>query len=332
MSQIFNTNDRVKFKGDAENVALEETIVAWSNNETRQAIIQHPDGHSGSEIPNRGLRPDGLYVFVQFSKLELIEKAITLETVSNEMEKKRPLDRPFIPLSDVLKLIKERRPAEDHELLTKLINICEQDEEQKKAAQKAKDADLHKKQIEDIESGKNLENIKNATVLAPSVAERLSAEEEQRQNIVEIIENAVEIGAVKFDGPEVWHFNNLIFTETGGADANAIGLANYFQNVPTEFAEFCKNQILMLPKRMDTIESDPEVLEPVNETRSAGKRLEKLNDLKGIGKASLAQIANLYGTNAKLDTLADKLQSGDSGLDVILAGKLLKFVEGGLKF
>jgi hypothetical protein len=338
MSEIFNIGDRVKFKGDAENTPLQETVIAWSNNDARQAIIEHPEGHSGCEIPNRGLHPESLYCFVQFSKIELIERAVTLETVSKQMEKKRPLDPAFFPLSQVLKLIKEKRPTEDHEILTKIINVCEQDEEEKKAIAKAKDAELHKQQMDDIASGKNLQNIKNAEILAPSVAERLSQEEQQRQNIIAILADAEKKGVLIFNGADVYHFDKLIFSETGGFIANAIGLANYFQNVPTEFAEFCKNQMLSVHKNMNEDEfklSGDEVIElknDVNDSLSVEKRLEPLTKLKGIGNASINEILKLYDTNEKLDTLADKLRSGESGLGIILAGKLLKFVEDGVKF
>lgn len=141
----FLIEDKVSFKGSVDLDPIEETVVSWVDNKSRQAIIEHPDGHSGEEIPGRGLDPKKFYGFVKTDHLEyvLVEgEAGARDVVAEEVAEnntagagpasnartessRAPSEKSEIVISESLRAFKNQLPAENHELIDILIQASD---------------------------------------------------------------------------------------------------------------------------------------------------------------------------------------------------------------
>ncbi len=142
MIKEFQIDDTVSFKGNVDFDPIEPTKVAWVDNNTYQAIVEHPDGHTGDEIPGKGLNAKKTYAFVKTDHLEPFVASEESETTSDqavkdvaaekveevkEAPKKETTgegpgndavpEKPIVVVSDQLVLFKENVNEQNHELI-----------------------------------------------------------------------------------------------------------------------------------------------------------------------------------------------------------------------
>jgi len=139
----FNIEDEVSFSGNVDFEALPKTTVAWIDNRARQAIIEHPEGHSGEEMPGYNLAKNLKYVFAKTDHLEpftsneeeihdvaaeRVEGAGPGENESKDLRTDGEIgkvpEKPQVFVSEALAQFKEGVHAHNHELINILIEAA----------------------------------------------------------------------------------------------------------------------------------------------------------------------------------------------------------------
>lgn len=140
MIKDFEVGEAVSFLGNTDHESVDETVVAWVDNKMYQAIIEHPDGHSGGEIPGKGLEANKTYIFVKTDHLKELEdeNADEITDVTAEKVEEAPAsaekasdtaeassvsagEKPAVVVSEQLQMFKENVSSSNHELIDLLI-------------------------------------------------------------------------------------------------------------------------------------------------------------------------------------------------------------------
>ncbi len=349
--KTFNVDDRVSFSGNVDHTEpIENTVIAWVDNATKQAIIEHEDGHDATEIPGKGLDPTKKYIFVNIDHLELIEKGETVETVVAEKESPGPTESPYHEVSKVLSVIKRDRPTEEHDIWDKVIALAMK-EEKKIAAAKQKEISKQAA-IEAKQKAKDKEDfdIANAEVFNENSAERLKAQKAERENIEKMIKIGVDKGFVKFDGLDIIIDGQVILQSRIDKDVDATDLALYFQNVTAEFTKFALDITHILEHGYNESKDEAEDEESTDNEEDKGTETEQTDDtgtedaesgtadaesgpnpiskeayeeklvgLDGIGPATVKDIITVFTTNLDLiQGVADNKLSFNSKVDAAI--------------
>ena len=147
MIKEFQIDDTVSFKGSVDFSPLDKTVVAWVDNRTYQAIVEHPDGHTGDEIPGKGLNSKKTYAFIKTDhldhykgeddtssedqpvkdvaaeKVEEVKEAPKQETTGEGPGNETP-EKPVVVVSEQLILFKENVSEQNHELIDILLKVA----------------------------------------------------------------------------------------------------------------------------------------------------------------------------------------------------------------
>ena len=280
----FKPGDKVSFSGNAEYPEkLEETVVAHSNNEARQAIIEHPEGHDGDEFSNVDLDPKKKYLFVKTDHLELVEASETVETVVAEKVETKPTEPAYHPPSKILSVVAQSRPTTEDGIWQKLIALALKEEQKIKTAEKKEAEKIAEKEAEEKRKQEQERDQQNAALLSEGAQERLKKQAQELENIKSLVKRGIDAGYVVLDGRTAFIAGQPVYSEAeDDAIATVDGLANFFQNTRDEFSAFSLAMIDIAQNGYDPEgEKAPDEAEKTSEATEEGKSEEKTDDTAG---------------------------------------------------